>query len=105
MNAVTEMKEIKLDLSDLVINEFRRRIEKLEQQTLVIKNEDNKSKKIKKRTCELLEASTFHGLPNIVRAKRVVIKTMWILVTFISTCAASYFVIDNIIDFLKYRTQ
>ncbi len=29
---------------------------------------------------------------------------MWIIVTFISTCAGSYFVIDNIIDFLKYNT-
>jgi hypothetical protein len=29
---------------------------------------------------------------------------MWIIVTFISTCAGLYFVIDNIIDFLKYNT-
>jgi hypothetical protein len=104
MNAVIEMKEIKLDLSSLVINEFRSRIEKLEEQRIKVKNEDNKIKKIKKRTRELLEGSTCHGLPNIVRAKKVVIITMWTLVTFVSTCAASYFVIDSIVDFLKYHT-
>jgi hypothetical protein len=114
MNAATELKEIKLDLSNQLINELRHRIEKLEQKRLKIKNEDNKNKKIntednkvkriKKRTRELLEVSTTHGLPNIVRAKNLTILIMWIIVTFISTCAGSYFVIDNIIDFLKYNT-
>ena len=45
MNAVIEMKEIKLDLSSLVINEFRSRIEKLEEQRIKHKNEDNKNLK------------------------------------------------------------
>jgi hypothetical protein len=104
MNAVTKMKEIKLDSSNRLIIELRHRIDKLEQKRLKINNEDNKVKKIKKRTRELLEVSTTHGLPNIVRAKNLTIFMVWIIVTFISTCAGSYFLIDNIIDFLKYNT-
>ena len=63
-----------------------------------------KMKIIKQKTSSLLEVSTAHGLPNIVRAKNVTILIMWSIVTFISTCAGSYFVIDNIIDFSKYNT-
>jgi hypothetical protein len=98
------MEQNKLVSFNQLDNELRRRIEKLEELTLKITNADDKIKKIKKRAHELLEVSTAHGLPNIVRAKKRVIITMWIIVTFISTCAASYFVIDNIIDFLKYNT-
>jgi len=104
MNAATELKEIKLDLSNQLINELRHRVKKLEEQSLIINNGESKVKRIKKRTRELLEVSTTHGLPNIVRAKNLTILIMWIIVTFISTCAGSYFVIDNIIDFLKYNT-
>jgi hypothetical protein len=98
------MEQNKLVSFNQLDNELRRRIEKLEELTLKITNTDDKIKKIKKRAHELLEVSTAHGLPNIMRAKKRVIITMWIIVTFISTCAGSYFVIDNIIDFLKYNT-
>ncbi len=63
-----------------------------------------KLQKIKEKTSSLLEVSTAHGLPNIVRAKNVTILIMWSIVTFVSTCACFYFVIDNILDFLKYNT-
>ena len=63
-----------------------------------------KLKRIKHKTSCLLEVSTAHGLPNIVRSKNVTILIMWSIVTFASTCAGFYFVIDNIIDFLKYNT-
>ncbi len=91
------MEQNKLVSFNQLDNELRRRIEKLEELTLKITNADDKIKKIKKRAHELLEVSTAHGLPNIMRAKKRVIITMWIIVTIISTCAASYFVIDNII--------
>jgi len=101
---IAEMEQNKLVSFNQLDNELRRRIEKLEELTLKITKADDKIKKIKKRAHELLEVSTAHGLPNIMRAKKRVIITMWIIVTIISTCAASYFVIDNIIDFLKYNT-
>ena len=40
MNAVTEMKEIKLDSSNRLIIELRHRIDKLEQKRLKINNEE-----------------------------------------------------------------
>jgi amiloride-sensitive sodium channel subunit alpha len=66
----------------------------------------NKEKiiKIKQKTYSLLEVSTAHGLPNIVRAKNVIILIMWSIITSLSTCAGLYFVINDIINFLKYDT-
>jgi hypothetical protein len=94
MDAVIEITEIKIDSLNQIINKQREET----------KNEDNKIKKIKKKTSKLLKVSTFHGLPNIVRAKKAIIIIMWIIVTFLSTCAGSYFIIDDIIDFFKYNT-
>jgi len=95
MDAVIEVTEIKIDSSDQKIGIKKR---------LKIKNEDNKIKKIKQKISSILEVSSFHGLPNIVRAKKAIIIIMWIIVTFLSTCAGAYFIIDDIIDFFKYNT-
>ena len=59
MDAVIEVTEIKIDSSDQKIGIKKR---------LKIKNEDNKIRKIKQKISSILEVSSFHGLPNIVRA-------------------------------------
>ena len=56
---------------------------------------------LKERTFELIERSTVHGFPNIIRSKNVI---MWSSFTLIFTCLGSYFVIDSILDYSKFTT-
>ena len=69
-----------------------------------IEEEGTKWRKIKTRISHQLLSSTAHGLPNILRTKQIFIKLIWFIFIFFSTCVGSYFVIDNIIDYLKYKT-
>jgi hypothetical protein len=57
---------------------------------LLTTNNISKIEKLKKRTCELLEVSTVHGIPNIVRSKSLLILIMWFLLTIISASVGSY---------------
>ncbi len=92
--------KIKIEnLSNQLIDESRSRIEKLEEENLKTNNKD-----IKKRTRQLLELSTCHGLPNIVRTQSLFILIMWSFFTVASTCFCSYFVIKAILDYLKNST-
>ena len=84
--------------------ELRRRIEKLEKKLELKKVNDSKFEKIKKRTLELLELSTSHGIPNIVRANSSFILVMWSCLTIASTCLCSYFEMKAIFDYLKFTT-
>jgi hypothetical protein len=60
--------------------------------------------KIKKRISDQLLSSTAHGLPNILRTKLLFIKLTWFTFIIVSACFGSYFIIDNILDYLKYNT-
>jgi len=103
-NKLKSIKKIQFESSNKIINELRSRIEILEKK-LEFKNEnESKIKKAKKRTCELLEVSTAHGIPNIIRAKRMLPIIMWSVLTILSTCVGSYYVMDNIFDYFKYST-
>jgi hypothetical protein len=99
MNSAIEIVEIKLDYSNQLIDELRSRIEKLEEENLKTNNKD-----IKKRSRQLLELSTCHGMPNIVRTQNLFILIMWSFFTVASTCFCSYFVIKAILDYLKNST-
>jgi hypothetical protein len=65
---------------------------------------ESKIKSIKKRTFELLEVSTAHGIPNIIRAKQMLPIIIWSFLTILSTSVGSYYVIDNIFEYLKFST-
>jgi len=60
--------------------------------------------KVKNRIKDQLLGSTAHGLPNILRSKQIFIKIIWFIFIICSVCFGSYFVLDNILDFLKYKT-
>jgi hypothetical protein len=60
--------------------------------------------KIINKILNILAYSTAHGIPHLIRAKKIFFKLMWFTVTLISACLGSYFVIDNILDYLKYKT-
>jgi hypothetical protein len=94
-----------MESSNRIIDELRRRIEKIEKK-IDSDKEINESKlvKVKKRTGELLETSTLHGIPNIVRTKSLFILIMWSSFTVLSACYGSYFVFKSIVDYLKYDT-
>lgn len=63
-----------------------------------------KLNRIKHKIVQLLEYSTFHGVPNIVRAKRLFPLIMWSILTILSIFVGSYYAINNIIDYSKYNT-
>jgi len=65
---------------------------------------NNKFEKIKKRICELLEVSSSHGIPNLIRTKSLLILIMWSILTVLSASLGSYFVFKSILDYLKYDT-
>jgi len=64
----------------------------------------SKTKRIKKRVCELLKKSSSHGIPNIVRNKNIFSLVMWSSFTIISVCLGTHFIIKSILDYLKYNT-
>jgi hypothetical protein len=104
MSTKSELREIKFQLESSN-DELRRRIENLEKKLeLNNKLNDSKIEKIKKRTCELLEVSTSHGIPNIVRSKNIFIQVIWCLFTILATFLGLYFVIDSVLEYLKYNT-
>jgi len=77
---------------------------KLELKTVKIEIITSKTTRIKKKTSQLLEFSTSHGIPNIIRSKNLIILIMWSAFTILSICVGSYFVIESILNYLKYNT-
>jgi hypothetical protein len=63
-----------------------------------------KSEKIKKIIIETLSSSTAHGIPNILKSNNLFLIIFWSIVCGISLCVGSYFVIDNVLDYLEYHT-
>ena len=67
----------------------------------------SKINKIKEKTFELLSTSTLHGLSRLTKAKinkKKFFIFMWFTFILTSFSAGSFFVIDNIIDYLKFNT-
>ena len=100
--AYTE-REIKIESLYSLNDELRRRIEKIESKIDFKKKNESKLLKIKKRSRELLEVSTSHGIPNLVRTRSLFILIMWSSFTIISACVGSYYVLNSITDFFKYE--
>ena len=79
--------------------EFRKEMKvKIEKSNRKIRN------KAMQRIIELLSSSTAHGIPNILNARNLAFKIIWLIVFIISTCAGSYFVIDSVLDYLKFQS-
>jgi hypothetical protein len=64
----------------------------------------SKFRKIKIKIRELLEESTSHGIPKICKTKNLLILIIWSICTLFSICSCSYFIIDTVFDYLKYKT-
>ncbi|CAF0995026.1 unnamed protein product [Brachionus calyciflorus] len=56
----------------------------------------------KKILSEIITSSTSHGLPNIIRSDRILIKILWILSTFISGSICTYLIIESIMKYYQY---
>jgi hypothetical protein len=52
----------------------------------------------------LLEGSTSHGIPNIIRTNRISIKTLWTVCFLAALGSCSYMVIKSVTDYLEYDT-
>jgi hypothetical protein len=98
-------REIRIESPERTIHdEICNRIDKIERRLDFNKENESKLVKIKNKSRELLEASTSHGIPNIVRTKSIFILVMWSICTVFSACYGSYYVFNSILDFLKYDT-
>jgi hypothetical protein len=64
----------------------------------------SKFRKIKIKIRELLEESTSHGIPKICKTKNLLILIIWSICTLFSICLCSYFIIDTVFGYLKYKT-
>ena len=62
-----------------------------------------KKEKIIAKVKDLLLSSTSHGLPNIFRTQRKLIKIMWFILFFTSTIVGTYTVYSTIDNYLKYE--
>jgi hypothetical protein len=57
---------------------------------------------IKLRILEMIEVSSFHGIPNIFRTKRLFNIIIWIFCFVISATACLFFIIQSIISYFSY---
>ena len=62
-----------------------------------------KKSKIKSAIYEISVASTAHGLPNILRAKRFFIRLFWSLCLLASIAASGYFIAKSTTDYFNYE--
>ena len=74
-------RELKIESSQSFNDELRRRIEMIERRLDSSKKKESKFRTIKKRTGELLEVSSIHGIPNTIRTKNLLILIMWSICT------------------------
>jgi hypothetical protein len=63
----------------------------------------NKLKLVKQRIKLILSASSANGLPNIVNARNLFFRTMWLIFFIFSTLAGSYYTIDSVLNYLKFN--
>ena len=58
---------------------------------------------IQNKLVQLIENSTSHGLPNIMRTNRISIKILWIIFLLIAIGACSYMIAKTISEYLQYE--
>ena len=61
------------------------------------------SHKLKETLAELLSISTIHGLPNVVKSKRIVHKIMWSFAFSVFLGACCYSIYECISSYLEYK--
>jgi len=59
-------------------------------------------KKISKTVLSVIEDSTVHGLPNIVKNERIINKIMWTIVFLASFGYCTYLIVNSILDYLQF---
>jgi len=68
-----------------------------------IKEDQILKSKIFSALLKLIDKSTFHGIPNIVRAESVYSRFFWIFFTLLSSAACVYYIKDNLCNFLNFN--
>ena len=62
---------------------------------------NNKMSGLKEIIREKLKLTSIHGLANVFRNQNILIKTMWIILFFMSTGGCGWFLNKTIFDFFK----
>ena len=66
-------------------------------------NKNFKLKKIENRALQLLLQTSAHGIPRLLRAKRIFFIVMWLAFIMVSTAFGAYFIVKNTLDYLDYK--
>ena len=66
-------------------------------------NTESKFKKIQNRALQLLLQTSAHGIPRLLRAKRIFFIFMWFAFIMVSTGFGAYFIVKNTMDYLDYK--
>jgi len=64
----------------------------------------SKITKIKKETAIILELSTVHAIPNIIRSEKMLLKIIWAAFLLISIAACSYCVTKSLTEYFSFET-
>ena len=65
---------------------------------------ENKSRKIKETIKSIIEDSTIHGIPRLVKPNSWISKMAWILFFIVSISYCIYLILTAILDYLQYNT-
>ncbi len=70
-----------------------------------MENNENNNKKLKNIVKSIIEDSTIHGLPRILKANNLISKITWIICSCISTGFCLYLIVAAIINFFEYKVM
>jgi hypothetical protein len=69
----------------------------------ILRSISNKYQLVRLKFIQWSQLSTSHGYPNLFRTDKTIIKYMWSVFLLFFVAASSYFVINNILDYLKFE--
>ena len=69
----------------------------------MISGHKSKKQKIIEKSIEIALSSTSHGIPNVFRAEKTILKLMWLLLFLAGTSVGIYTVVKSIMNYLDYE--
>jgi hypothetical protein len=68
-----------------------------------LKESAARPKVFRKTIKDFLQTSTLHGVPNIVRTERIILKLIWTIAFIASACTCSYMVMKTLVTYLEFE--
>lgn len=61
------------------------------------------NKSLKANILKIIDSSTIHGLPNVLRSQRLLSKIIWSITTLVSISVGSFFTLDSVLNYFSYE--